>query len=322
MQVVPGDTLRLIVDVATGLSPPPGIQEDRAHRAFAVRLCARGMDLGAGALRCAPLRVHNVRPLDATSLRYRVEALLPEWFAPGAYRVDLRFPGGEATVEDGVQVLRPGADAGSLPACAVEGQAAGGFAMRAASTPCLARLHVGPLGIRLSGARFEASPLPGSAGGFDDGFVALVALAPGTQAFVTKRQARPRLGLWIEASPVFAGAEAALALRGAPADAAVFWWFGAGHGARGARVNTTFLYPGPRSVQALAVLGDGRVQRVRRELPIWQRRAFGCSLTPPFAPYPRLSWTILGVSLLWIALSRKLRPPSFRRARRLLERRK
>ncbi|HEX6242995.1 MAG TPA: hypothetical protein VFZ61_18910, partial [Polyangiales bacterium] len=49
LRVTPGGLLTLEVEVATGLTPPPGIQEDRAHRAFGLSLCADGVDLGAGA---------------------------------------------------------------------------------------------------------------------------------------------------------------------------------------------------------------------------------------------------------------------------------
>jgi hypothetical protein len=110
-RALPGGVLQLLVEVATGLTPPPGLQEDRAHRGFSISLCARGLPLGAPERSCFPLVVRNVRPVDARSLRYRIEAPLPVWVAPGRYDLALRFPGGQVELPAGVEVgpLAPGA---------------------------------------------------------------------------------------------------------------------------------------------------------------------------------------------------------------------
>lgn len=80
--------LRVTVRVATGLTPPPGVQTERALRGFGLRLCA------SEARVCTPVAVRNVRPLAAHSLAYRVEARLPVGLSPGMYDLELRFPGG------------------------------------------------------------------------------------------------------------------------------------------------------------------------------------------------------------------------------------
>lgn len=99
LRVAAGDRLQAVVEVASGLTPPPGIQTERALRGFAARACsARG---------CRPLTVRNVRPLDAHSLLYRVEAPIPRDMGRGLYDLELRFPGGGDRVSGGLEVLAP-----------------------------------------------------------------------------------------------------------------------------------------------------------------------------------------------------------------------
>src|SRR4051812_11694710 len=52
LRVAPGETLSFVVQSATGLTPPPGLQEDRAHRAFSAWLCAQGLPLSAPERAC------------------------------------------------------------------------------------------------------------------------------------------------------------------------------------------------------------------------------------------------------------------------------
>ena len=95
-EVQGGQPLSMMVRVASGLTPPPGIQTERALRGFAARLC--------GSSGCTPLIVRNVRPIDAHSFVYRVEAPLPTDVESGLYDLELRFPGGTGYVPRAVRV--------------------------------------------------------------------------------------------------------------------------------------------------------------------------------------------------------------------------
>jgi hypothetical protein len=99
LRVAAGERLQAVVEVASGLTPPPGVQTERALRGFAARACWRRG--------CRPLTVRNVRPVDAHSLRYRVEAPLPRDLSGGLYDLELRFPGGSGRVIGGLEVLPP-----------------------------------------------------------------------------------------------------------------------------------------------------------------------------------------------------------------------
>ncbi|HEX6240480.1 MAG TPA: hypothetical protein VFZ61_06285, partial [Polyangiales bacterium] len=308
--VAPGRLLTLEVEVATGLTPPPGIQEDRAHRAFALSLCADGVDLGAGARSCFPLPVHNVRPADGTSLRYRVEAQLPTWLAPSTYDLAVRFPGGQADAPGALVVTRSG---DPRPVEAVAEMSERGLSLAAGAAGRTVRLHVGAEGMRIEGARFEAYPIP-QASGFAPGFVALVQVPAGGRVFVTKRQGAPPLALTIAAPAVEAGRLVTLELRGAPSGSRLFWWLGPRAGGVGTALTTRFLYPGKQPIQALAVSPDGRVARLEQSLPIWQRRALGCALSADSSGVPAgLGW----VGLLVLSRWWKLRPARRRRRREL-----
>jgi hypothetical protein len=296
-RVALGGLLALEVEVATGLTPPPGIQEDRAHRAFSLALCADGVDLGGGARRCFPLALHNVRPRDAISLRYRVEARLPIWLAPSRYDLSLRFPGGRADVAGGLVVARtldePPMEAG---AATRQGE---GLAFEGGGAGRSLRLHVGAAGMALRGATFEAYPMP-EAAGFAPGFVALVHVPAGGRAFVTKRQDGPPIPLAIAVPEAEAGRLVTLRLQGAPAGSRAFWWLGVRAAGAGSTLTTRFLYPGEQPIQVLAVSPDGRVGRVQQSLPIWQRRALGCSIggAGQAGPGP-LGWVGLLVLSRW-----------------------
>lgn len=94
-RVRPGERLTVEFEAAHGLTPPPGIQNERALRGFAARLCS-----GA----CVPLAALNVRPRDGWSLLYRVEFAVPAELAAGRYDLDVRFPGALESVPGGVEV--------------------------------------------------------------------------------------------------------------------------------------------------------------------------------------------------------------------------
>jgi hypothetical protein len=136
LRVNAGEPLNLIVRVASGLTPPPGVQSERALRGFALRLCDAAESQTPRQEACRAVAVRNVRPVDAHSFVYRVEAPLPAAFAGGAYDVELRFPGGHAYVARGVLISASGApgtlkdreaarSVPSLSGCSVEGETPG-----------------------------------------------------------------------------------------------------------------------------------------------------------------------------------------------------
>jgi hypothetical protein len=306
-RVVAGGTLSATVDVATGLTPPPGIQEDRALRLFAITLCADGIDLGAGARRCFPLAVRNVRPVDGSSLRYRVEAPVPVWVAPWVYDLTLRFPGGEVAAPRAVIVsLASGSEpeAGYEPAPVFARSERGvTLSKGSAGAASRVRVHVGAGGFALAGGSFRAFPLPDVAHGFAPGFVALVLRQGSEPVSMTKRQGERAFPLLFSAGRAEAGRPTRLRAAGFPPGTTVFWWLDPARGALGSDVTTVFLLRGQAPLELLAVAPDGRVARRQALLPIWQRRAFGCSLTG-LGPAPlRAESTVNWFILLAIALS-------------------
>jgi hypothetical protein len=274
-QVPPGGVLRCEVETASGLTPPPGLQEDRAHRWFAISLCARGLAVGAPERSCFPLPVRNVRPLDGASLGYSVEAPVPRWVAPWSYDLALRFPGGQAELADGVQVTgapRPVAAAALSPE-------AGGFRIVAApERGARLRVHVGAAGMLAQGARFEPYPLPDVAHGFRPGFVALLTLAPGAHVRLLPRPAANPPRLRIVAPGTEAGRPVSLRAEADPGQ--VFWWLDAERGAVGRTVTTRFVLRGAAPIEAILVSEDGRSSHARGRVAVRARRAFGCALGP------------------------------------------
>jgi hypothetical protein len=294
-QVAPGGVLRCEVETASGLTPPPGLQEDRAHRWFAISLCARGLALGAPERSCFALPVRNVRPLDGVSLGYSVEAPVPRWLAPWSYDLALRFPGGHAELADGVQVTGGPRPAWEVAELAPE---AGGF--RIVAEPGRAarlRVHVGAAGMSAQGARFEPYPAPDAARGFGPGFVALITLAPGARVLLAPRPGAPAPRLRIVPAQAEAGRPVQLRAEGDAGQ--VFWWLDQDRGALGRSVTTRFVLRGAAPVEALLVAPDGRSSRARGEVSVRARRAFGCTLSPPSRAsslagllMAALSWTL------------------------------
>lgn len=86
------------VRVATALALPPGVQSERALTGFAARACP---ETGAP---CTALVVDRVRPIDAHSLVYRMEVRVPAALSDGAYRLELRFPGGEDRIPRALEI--------------------------------------------------------------------------------------------------------------------------------------------------------------------------------------------------------------------------
>lgn len=94
-----GERLQIELETPYGLTPPPGIQNERALRGFSARLCTEA--------RCVPLAALDVRPRDGWSTFYRAEFGLPAALVPGHYELDVRFPGGLAGLPGGVTVGAP-----------------------------------------------------------------------------------------------------------------------------------------------------------------------------------------------------------------------
>lgn len=311
VEVAPGATLSLVVAVATGLTPPPGVQEDRALRLFTITLCAEGIDLGAGSQRCFPLAVRNLRPLDGSSLRYRVEAPVPVWVAPWRYDLSLRFPGGQVSVPRAV-IVRGAHDTSFALSPGYETSAEG---VRLLPAQGLVRVHVGPAGLALGdGVRFQGFPLPDRVRGFAAGFVALIEARAGQPVTMTKRQGTPTFALPFQLGRAEAGSPVRLTARAELPDARVYWWLDPARGALGSDVTTVFLLRGEAPIQLLAVAPDGRFARAETVLPIWQRRAFGCALASPHAPVTQVGsftkWFIL-LAGAWTCLRRSRGGPRF-----------
>jgi MYXO-CTERM domain-containing protein len=98
------------VRVVSALTPPPGIQQERALSGWSAHLIGGGIALGAAPLpHRHALSVIAVRPDTGASLVYRVRLQVAAYVAPGTYSFELRTPFGAETSRDGVRVLARGA---------------------------------------------------------------------------------------------------------------------------------------------------------------------------------------------------------------------
>jgi len=101
----PGQPLVLRVKVPAPLTPPPGVQQERALRGWLFELVDEDAIAVGGARHHYRLRVEDVRPDGQSTLVYRVTVQLPPWLAPGTYDVRLRAPGSEdIRVRAGVRI--------------------------------------------------------------------------------------------------------------------------------------------------------------------------------------------------------------------------
>ncbi len=273
-QVARGGGLELRVHVGSALTPPPGVQTERALRGFAARLCADGVPIAAPARMCLPLVVRNVRPRDAQSLVYRMQMRVPDALAEGRYDLDVRFPGGSDRAAGAVWVGPPTAS----PAELSEAPDANRVHVRAPSDrPARARLHLGDAGIAVEGARVEYYPRFRDDGTLAPGSVALVDVRPAASARIMRVPASDRRephtlpGRRVEAG-------GALDFTLPVAGARVFWWFSPDQSTGGAHTRTRFLAPGPASVEALAIDGHGQSARYRLAVQVRPRVPAGCAL--------------------------------------------
>lgn len=109
--VAAGESLVVRARLALPLTPPPGVQQERALEGFEAELIGHALPL-AGAENIAqryPLALVDVRPEGPSSLRYRLAFPLPAWVAPGSYDLVLRAKGASLRADSAVRVLAVGA---------------------------------------------------------------------------------------------------------------------------------------------------------------------------------------------------------------------
>ncbi len=313
LKVQPGELASLVVRSATALTPPPGIQEPRAHRAFAISLCAEGVPLSGPARVCFAVPVEDLRPLSGHSLVYRLDVRVPRWVAPGSYELVARYPGGTQAVVDGLRV-------GQLakPVCARVEHTWG--PARAARVSCeqdgFVRVHARDAqGIRVEGlseGALQAYPMPDEQGEFAEGVVALIAVRAAEPLTLTR--GRPQRGAALAAAKLASvQGEAAsglpdaatLEVQNAPAGARIFWRLSPWHSELGARAVVRFKGTSRAGTASAAVIGpDASVRVLRMDLTRLGQGglgAGGCEVGDA-----RGGWGALG--LLFLALSRKLGP--------------
>jgi len=104
-----GDVLVARVRVPAALTPPPGVQQERALRGWSAELVGEGIAVGDATLSHRhSLPILAVRPDASSSLVYRVRVLVPAYAAPSSYSLVLRTPFGERRAERAVHVAAPG----------------------------------------------------------------------------------------------------------------------------------------------------------------------------------------------------------------------
>jgi len=106
--VSPGDVLTARVRVPSGLTPPPGVQKDRALVGWSAELVGQSARFGEPAEHRYRTRVFDVRPDGQSTLVYRASVHIPVWAAPGTYGLRMTAPGGRDAVAGAVRILEPG----------------------------------------------------------------------------------------------------------------------------------------------------------------------------------------------------------------------
>ena len=132
-----GEPLVTRVRVPSGLTPPPGVQQDRALVGWSAVLEGDGVPLGDAVEHRYALRVVDVRPDGPSSLIYRATLRIPHWALPGTYALRMTAPGGADGVAAAVRILAEGAE----PTLGLLGSVVGEVEVR----PLLSRLARAPV---------------------------------------------------------------------------------------------------------------------------------------------------------------------------------
>ncbi len=106
-----GDSLVIRIRTPAALTPPPGVQQERALASFDGELSAPAARVGVASTERhrQALPVTSVRPDTANTLVYRVRLQVPAYVAEGTYALSLRTPFGIRRAEQAVRVLATGA---------------------------------------------------------------------------------------------------------------------------------------------------------------------------------------------------------------------
>ncbi len=273
-RLVPGEVLVARVRVASGLTPPPGLQQRRARRGFGAYLCARGVAAGLPEDSCVALDVADVRPVASHTLDYLVSIPVPTHMAEGAFDLGLRFPGGEQRVARAVWLGKSEVNA---PAEVTRlGPAL--FRVRSGAMPARARFHVAAgRAVRVEGDIDAAvAPFLDERGAFSAGQVLSLALGPQHEALV-RLEPGGSLPNWTLRLPseVLAGQDVTPVVVGEPAPERCFLRFEV---AEDAEVDLPFRVPGPAMVEAFVSAG-GQARVLRAQVRVEPRRVGGCDIS-------------------------------------------
>lgn len=265
--VAPGDTLSILVRLATALTPPPGVQQPRALREWSASLIGNARPIATAAEHRYLLHVINVRPETSHSLTYRVKVALPAWIAPGHYALALSGPGGSVEAANTVSIV--------LGTSVPEG---GLIALRAGAD----RLATLVPGVRWYPATTVGSPAQAPA--------VVGWLPPGVAA--DSMRVRPaqssEITVAIQPSPR-AGARSTLTAVGVPKGAQIAWSLSDGTTAFGpGQLDHLFGAAGELQGSLMAIGPDGAATSADFRVAVSPGLRFGCSSQPgigwPSAP--------------------------------------
>ncbi len=102
-----GEPLIVRVRVPSALTPPPGIQRERALYGWSASIDGDGVVLDDRAEHRYRLRVADVRPDGPTSMIYRATLPIPRYAAPGTYSIRITAPGGSDSMRAAVRIVDP-----------------------------------------------------------------------------------------------------------------------------------------------------------------------------------------------------------------------
>ncbi|MAT27122.1 MAG: hypothetical protein CMN29_19585 [Sandaracinus sp.] len=262
-----GEPLLLRVRVPAPLTPPPGVQQEKALRGWTATLHGRGRIVAEPAEHRVPLRVVDVRPDAQATLVYRARVELPAWLAPGLYDLELATPGSPAMTRPASVRVRPARAPGPARLAPMPtpppGEAPAAFLARLRELPVDVWLVEPPLRDRLG--RALERPLRGEGVAWLDRASPALILQPGPESVLVLggcddphfpfEPLRRRFAAGRRAVPV---AEPP-ALPGAPR------WEGGTYAPAGARRIVTFVVPEGGWQTAL---GDAQVRSVHPATPV------------------------------------------------------